>query len=166
MLWAIIRCPPARTLQVSDQLKAKGLEVWSPTWVKRYRMTRSRKATYIQYPLLPSFIFVSLTSVRLLGNRVPDYPLLHMGGRRVHVPDVALDPLREFETQPDEVEHSNMPEPYAVGEVVLVKGGPFDGRKGKVLGISGQYNVIAVSGMRLIVLPLLLTKEWGKVPTQ
>lgn len=54
----IVRCPPARTLEIKAELEQLDFAVWTPTVTREYRKARSRRFIKVVEPMLSSFLFV------------------------------------------------------------------------------------------------------------
>lgn len=56
----IVRCPPAKTLQLLVELIELGFEGWTPVVEREYRKARSKRFTKVREPMLSSFIFIEM----------------------------------------------------------------------------------------------------------
>lgn len=152
--WLVIRCHPANTLKLAEELQRASLAAWVPKVVTMVRGRHARLPRRVLRPLLPSFVFVPQGQAAALAKRQANvyqgqvrFRPFRVNGRNVTVRDAQLSPLRMIELQlsGDPKARAAQPTvmPFKVGETVRVLEGPFSNRIGVVEGWDGVYCQVA-----------------------
>lgn len=143
MEWLVLRCAPAKTLQLASGLAGHG--AWTPTWNRRRRMPRSPITRTITEPCIPSFVFIPSSSRDL--PEIPRVPFSFMRNHEsipVRIADREMEPLRQIADRPL-VRARDLPRP---GQTVRFKEGPWEGLTGKIIACTQRYAKINVTDDR------------------
>lgn len=161
----IVRCAGQSTILLAKELYQESVRAWTPLWVRKIRVPRSKAHRKVISPLMPSFVFIDgrdyESAVHLAkAFRVKRFtPLLVNGAIAV----ASLQELRNIDLSAtyDESEAELTPKVFEVGESVLIEKGPFHGKTGVVLKIGGKYIQIELteSRIKLKIPPFLLGKS-------
>lgn len=102
----IVRCPPAKTLDLASELKTLGFVAWTPTIEREYRKARSKKYVRVREPMLSSFLFVEMgDNPSQCAARLDDIKWLYglrvmrMNGEYAAVTAAELMGLRQLEQE-------------------------------------------------------------------
>lgn len=120
----VLRCPPARTRALEEEVSDRGFECWTPMeWVSK-RLPRRRARVWELYPLLPSFLFVDLNNTPRALRIIMD---LHIVGLRPMMTEgkftaVGEEDMRYLASldnrEQDPKKAARRPTPFVIGEEV------------------------------------------------
>ena len=168
--WMVLRCHPANTLRLADELVKAAMAAWVPKQVAEVRGRHARASRRVVRPLLPSFVFVPKQQAgevyrrqkAALQGQIRFRPF-RVNGKDVTVSDAQLSPLRMIELQlrdPKARKAGVTTMPFKVGETVRILEGPFSDRIGVVEGWDGVYCQVAfkLSTAKYHVPPFLIER--------
>ena len=159
----IVRCMSRDTLRLQDDLTRAGLDCWTPRHKRRMRRPSNRKVIKIEVPTLPSFAFIKredfpeAQTLRDMGRCPRFSPMRYVnGGAMVYasVHAAELEGLRSDEMRALLEKAAFLP----AGTLADIVDGPMVDRPVKVVGSSGQYNIVddILTGVRIKVSPVSL----------
>lgn len=156
--WFILRCASADTLKVASQLEKRGFDVWTPVERKRGRKPRTRAHYDKTFPLMPSYVFVSvhdITAVQRLAvipsADTPRFTIFQHGGGIPLIADAQLDALRAEESRlqaiyAKQVAKGKKGPKFDAGHIVRISEGPFAGLGATVQEQQGQFTLVNLDG--------------------
>lgn len=97
--WTVLRCPSQATLDMAQELRARGYLVWSPSTRYQKRFPRSRKTQWVVAPLMPSFLFVSAEDADDAIMAMGRLSLFLVNDKRPHIPAHQLLPLQDAQVR-------------------------------------------------------------------
>lgn len=158
----VVRCPSAKTLELSKTLRELGFEVWTPLSFREYRKARSKKFIRVCEPMLSSFIFVRMgENPRQCAERLDDLRwqyairVWRSNGNYAPVKDAELDGLRALEREAETFGIDNLvkEDTYELGQEGTINSASFLGltctlvsrSRGKLLVLlAGATNPITI----------------------
>jgi transcription antitermination factor NusG len=155
MEWFALMTAPQRELKAAEALRDYGYHVYVPTVQKRYRI--SRRGTRKQLvALFPRYIFArywipwdhmneeSQLCIRDHdGNRMIIGPVT-VCGRQEPIADAVIGKIAETAARLDmDVDQPSKPS-LKVGDLGIMRSGPFEGKQGTIVAIEGQDAKVAM----------------------
>ena len=158
--WFILRCASADTIKLTEHLKRKGYDVWTPIQRKLGRRPRTRAHFDKEVPIMPSYVFANMHHLAELHHmatvphisEVPAFCLFQSRAGLVPlIADDQLDALREYETTERakyqrQVAKSKPAPKFDTGAIVRLQEGPFAGLDGEVVEQHGQFTLVSFGG--------------------
>jgi hypothetical protein len=142
MNYIIVRSRARDTVKLVDGFQVNGIDGWTPQMRQRVRLPRLNKTVVMDRPAMPGFLFVAEQDLELsisLGERreIPPHNPFVFNGAVARVEGVAVAHLRLI----DRSQLAVKPMP-ALGDRVVILGGPLQGQRGEVVGLVAPYLVI------------------------
>ena len=149
--WRVFYTTARKEARCEYLLKEAGIEVFLPRKVVWVQWSDRKKK--VRRPLFPNYIFAHVSELERLQVLQTSGVVrsIVFGGQLAEVDTHEIDQLRILESAPEQLIPIGLPLP-AVGEHVVVKGGPLRGLEGNVLEHRGEtYVVICVESVRQAV---------------
>lgn len=172
--WFILRMASADTLKVTDALRKRGFEVWTPIRKKLGKPHKGGEPNEKRFPVTPGYVFASIQDMPQIDalavvptTDTPSFTLFRtsQGGAPL-IGDMALAPLRSHEERlqrqyDEEVARSKTPPKFKPGDETPLRGGGFDGLTATVIETRGKFVLVNIPGfnMPIEVSSLLLLED-------
>lgn len=157
--WVVLRCSPASTVPLCDELARLGVTAWTPTALPTVRLPRRRIKRTLdkRAPLLPCYIFAALDDLSELkrlaadvgGSILIDFSILvRPDGQTALVADSQLEPLRAMEARMERKQVPSGERPiFSPGSAVAVKDdGAWAGMSGIVQRADDKWVLVCFGG--------------------
>lgn len=157
--WFILRCASADTLKLAEQLRRRGLDVWTPIQRKRGKRPRTRTAFDKELAILPSYAFANMHHLPEIARlaMMPSADTVRFtlfrtrAGELPLIGDIQLEALRSHEAklkkQYEDAMRKDKPAPkFEAGFKAALRGGGFDGLEATVIEQAGQFALVEIEG--------------------
>lgn len=170
--WFVLRA--GKTLALADDLRAAGLEAWTPRYRIASRRPIGRSRTAREVALLPGYVFVRFWHLASLTHltcrwpeRFPEFKVLRLNGGVPLVADDELASLRDHEAGARNAPRK-VTQAFRRGERVRVPEGAFAGLSGLVETVQGNYALVSFPDYHkpIKIARLLLEPEMPQGPKQ
>lgn len=151
MPWYAVYTKPRWEKKVAAGLAAKGLAAYCPVQ-KTLRQWSDRKK-WVEMPLIPSYVFVCVTSEEEERVRRVDGVLnfVYWLGKKAVIPETEINALQNFVSRHQNIQLERMD--YSPGDVFALESGPFKGQEAVVLAVKEKRIELVLKelGMKLVV---------------
>lgn len=163
-VWCILRTQSSQTLVLAEALKSEGFAAWTPTEMIVRRARRQRPRSELVVALMPGIVFaawdrmnelVALSHSSLTFRRwdaelkrmivvgVPYFRVMKVGDRPARVVDDQLAGLRRAERMSAVLAKKRT---FKAGDGVRFSEGAFEGLRGVIGGIVGDFAEVSLPG--------------------
>ena len=145
--WVVVRCSGQKTFEQCEGLKLLGIKAWTPMWVRRKRLPRTKKTIRVSVPCLPSYVFADARSIEVLtkmkeGGKLPGQIMKTGQGNIIRIANQELEALRAISQSLDD-QGALIPAKPLFGSALRIISGPFQGMVGKIIGLSHTHARLA-----------------------
>lgn len=171
----VVRCPPAKTLVLAEELRALKFDVWTPIAEREYRKARSKKFVRVAEPMLASFIFVAMGDNPLqCAERLDDLRWQHgirvwrSNGHYAPVRMDELDGLRALEREAATFGLDNLVkgDSFTIGQTGAVNAASFLGLTCTLVGRTRGNLLVLLNGSQnpITIKPSMFLPEQNNLP--
>lgn len=156
--WYVASTQPHAETKALWHLKNQGFRTYLPRYLKR--RSHARRTEIVQAPLFPGYLFIDMdvaaTRWRAIRSTVGIRHLICRGDQPVPVPRGVVEDIRARETEDGVLPAPNLPPPFARGDAVEVREGPFRDQVGFFECVSDDERVVILLGLlgRQLRIPL------------
>lgn len=146
-LWGVMKTYSGATLNVAEELRGFGFEVYAPMQLVRRRIPRTMKFHWVKIPALPSFLFVPFPQVQ--GAEVAtrgNARQIYFNSQAMIVP---VGQILEMDNQINGEGKSevHLPKPLELGCKARFTSGPLSSLPGVIISIAGDRIGIDLGGI-------------------
>ena len=136
--WYLVQLKPNGLTRAVANLERQGFQPFVPR--ERRSVRRAGKFTTVEAPVFPGYIFVQLDREdrgwRVINSTYGVARIVSFGGRPAALPKGLVEAIADHYTEKDEA-----PPPFAIGDEVILREGPFVDFFAKVEAVDPQHRV-------------------------
>lgn len=156
--WYVASTHPHAETRALWHLHNQGFRAYLPSYFKR--RSHARRTDIVRAPLFPGYLFIDMdvtaTRWRSIRSTVGIRQLICRGERPVPVPEGVVEDIQARETDDGVVPAPKLPPPFAPGDSVEVREGPFRDQVGFFECVSDDERIVVLLSMlgRQLRIPL------------